>query len=122
MESTPRLRTDGLTLAYDRTEVVRQLSLAIPDGVITTLVGPNGCGKSTLLRGLARLMKARSGGVYLDGELIQRSSTRDVARRLGLLRSGDDDRRHHRGRPGSPGAVPAPVVLSTSDRFGPGRG
>jgi iron complex transport system ATP-binding protein len=85
--SGPRaqLRADRLSLAYDGEPVVHDLTVAIPDGRITALVGPNACGKSTLLRGLARLLKPRSGAVYLDGQEIHRYATRQVALRLGLL-------------------------------------
>ncbi len=79
------LRTERLTLAYDTTPIVSDLTLAIPDGRITALIGPNACGKSTLLRGLARLMRPRTGAVYLDGREIHRYPTREVALRLGLL-------------------------------------
>ncbi|QIS14079.1 ABC transporter ATP-binding protein [Nocardia arthritidis] len=79
------LRTDGLTLAYDGREVVRELNAALPDGGFTAIIGPNGCGKSTLLRGLARLLMPRRGAAYLDGQPIHRLPTRTVARRIGLL-------------------------------------
>ena len=56
MTTDHRLSTEDLTLAYDGTTVVHDLSLSLPPGRITTIVGANACGKSTLLRGLARLM------------------------------------------------------------------
>ena len=82
---TAALRTEQLTLAYDRHVVVRELGVAIPEGKITALVGPNGCGKSTLLRGLARLLKPRGGAVYLDGEAIATLPTKTVAKKVGVL-------------------------------------
>ncbi|MGL5853180.1 MAG: ABC transporter ATP-binding protein [Phycicoccus sp.] len=83
--SSDRLRADGLSLGYDDVEVVRDLSLSIPTGRITGVVGPNACGKSTVLRALARLLPVRGGRVVLDGEDIHRLPTREVARRLGML-------------------------------------
>lgn len=80
-----RLRAEGVRLAYDGRVVVEELSLAIPDGRITAIVGPNACGKSTLLRALSRLLRPQSGAVVLDGEQIHRLATKEVARRLGLL-------------------------------------
>jgi iron complex transport system ATP-binding protein len=74
-----------LRLAYDKREVVSGLSLAIPPGRITAIVGPNACGKSTLLRGLARLLAPRGGAVHLDGKSIHRLPTREVATRLAIL-------------------------------------
>ncbi len=79
------LAAQGLTLAYDKVEVSRDLSVTIPAGRITCIVGANACGKSTLLRGLARLLKPRAGTVLLDGESIHRMSTKNVATRLGIL-------------------------------------
>ena len=47
---TSRLRAEGLSLGYRDRTVVEHLDLAVPEGRITAIVGPNGCGKSTLLR------------------------------------------------------------------------
>ncbi len=80
-----RLHADGLTLAYDRRVVSRDLDLRIPDGSFTVIVGPNACGKSTLLRALARLLRPRGGDVVLDGRSIAAYPAKEVARRLGLL-------------------------------------
>jgi len=99
------LRAEGLTLAYDGAPVVHELSLAIPAGRVTALVGPNACGKSTLLRGLARLLRPRAGTVLLDGQAISRLSTKQVALRLGLL----------------PQAPIAPEGITVADLVGRGR-
>jgi iron complex transport system ATP-binding protein len=80
-----KLRTEKVTLAYGETAVVRELTIAVSEGKVTSVVGPNGCGKSTLLRSLARLMKPRGGAIYLDGDAISNLSTREVAKRLGIL-------------------------------------
>jgi iron complex transport system ATP-binding protein len=80
-----RLETRELTLAYDGAPVVEDLAIEIPDGKVTSIIGPNGCGKSTLLRALARLMRPRQGAAYLDGQAVHRWATKEVARRLGLL-------------------------------------
>ncbi len=80
-----RLAARAATLAYADRTIVEAIDVAIPDGKVTVIVGPNGCGKSTLLRALARLMAPRQGSVLLDGEDIRSLPTREVARRLGLL-------------------------------------
>lgn len=80
-----QLRGDGLRLAYDDRDVVADLTVDIPPGLITVIVGANACGKSTLLRGLARLLKPKAGAVHLDGDDIHRLPTKAVARRLGIL-------------------------------------
>ena len=79
------LRADDLTLSYDGTAVIEALSLDVPPGRITAIVGANACGKSTLLRGLSRLMKPSQGSVVLDGRDIHSIPTKDLARFVGLL-------------------------------------
>ena len=81
----PSLHTEHVSLAYDDRLVVEDLSVRIPEGRITVIVGANACGKSTLLRGLARLLKPRGGAVLLDGRDIHRLGTREVATRVGIL-------------------------------------
>ena len=80
-----RLGAEGVTVGYADRVVLDNLDVAIPTGVITTVIGPNGCGKSTLLRTLSRLLKPRQGTVLLDGHDIARLKTKDVAKRMGLL-------------------------------------
>ncbi len=84
-ERSSRLAADGVRLGYDGQVVVADLSMDVPDGKVTAIIGPNACGKSTLLRAMARLLRPHRGSVILDGEDIHRLATRDVARRLGLL-------------------------------------
>jgi len=80
-----RLQVLGATLAYDGRVVSRDLTVAIPDGSFTAIVGPNACGKSTLLRALARILTPKAGSVTLDGVPLDRIPAREVARAIGLL-------------------------------------
>lgn len=80
-----QLATRNLTLGYDRTNIINDIDLTIPQGKITALVGANGCGKSTLLRGLARLLKPTGGSVYLNSTDLFTLSTKAVAKKLGIL-------------------------------------
>lgn len=79
------LEARDVTLGYGRKAVLQGLSLAVLDGRVTAIIGPNACGKSTLLRALARLRRPDRGAVLLDGRAIGELPTREVARRLGLL-------------------------------------
>lgn len=53
--------------SYGPVEVLRDISLDIPQGQILCLIGPSGCGKSTLLRFLGGLEKPISGEVLQIG-------------------------------------------------------
>ncbi|CQJ54808.1 ABC transporter ATP-binding protein [Yersinia rohdei] len=83
--NSARLQAEALTLGYDGKIISENLTVAIPDGEFTVIVGPNACGKSTLLRALSRLLKPLAGQVILDGKNIASIDTRQVARQLGLL-------------------------------------
>jgi len=80
-----RLSADRATIGYDRRVISENLSVAIPDGSFTVIVGPNACGKSTLLRALSRLITPSAGQVVLDGRSIASYKAKEVARVLGLL-------------------------------------
>jgi iron complex transport system ATP-binding protein len=82
---TSRLGGSALTLAYDRRTISENLSVDVPDGSFTVIIGPNACGKSTLLRALSRMLRPSAGAVLLDGRDIHQQNARSVARTLGLL-------------------------------------
>lgn len=82
------LRTKNLTLGYGESTIIDTLNLKIPTGQITVFVGANGCGKSTLLRALARLLKAKSGHVFLGAEKVHDLSSKEVAKHLAILPQG----------------------------------
>ncbi|MFI0454042.1 ABC transporter ATP-binding protein [Actinomadura sp. 6N118] len=85
VDDAPPLAARDVAVGYGGRLVIEDLDVAIPPGVITTIIGRNGCGKSTLLRTLSRLLKPAKGTVVLDGADIVKLKTRDVAKKLGLL-------------------------------------
>ena len=62
-------------------EIIRDVSLTVPDGKLVVITGPNGGGKSTLARLIAGIEKPSSGRIYLDGEDITDMSVTDRAKR-----------------------------------------
>ncbi|MEL4072622.1 ABC transporter ATP-binding protein [Ochrobactrum sp. GPK 3] len=83
--SSDRLEALNIDVSYGDRQIIEDLSLRVPDGKFTVIVGPNACGKSTLLRTLARIIRPDKGSVILDGKQIERVPAREVARILGLL-------------------------------------
>ena len=80
-----RIETEKLTIAYDEQIIVDSLDLQLPKGQVTSIIGPNGCGKSTILKTIGRIIKKKSGMVYLDGEDIAKIPTKDIARKMAIL-------------------------------------
>ena len=79
------LQIRDLTVDYGAGPVLSGISLDIPRGAVTVLVGANGCGKSTLLKTIARQLKPSRGEVLLDGEDVGKWSRTQFARRVGFL-------------------------------------
>ncbi|MFF1381214.1 ABC transporter ATP-binding protein [Streptomyces sp. NPDC058308] len=82
---TARLTARDITLRYGDRVVSTRLSLDVPDGAFTAIVGPNGCGKSTLLRAFVRLLRPDSGYVELDGRQVGDYPAKALAKQLGFL-------------------------------------
>lgn len=76
----------GVTKRYGAATVVDRVSLTIPRGGVTALIGHNGAGKSTLLSIIGRLLAADAGAVRVDGMDVARAPGEALARRLSILR------------------------------------
>ena len=79
------LHAEAVTIGYDRATIAEDLTVGIPEGSFTAIIGPNGCGKSTLLRAFARVLKPSAGQILLDGKSIHAIPTKELARTIGLL-------------------------------------
>ena len=75
------LAVDRLTVAYGPVTALDDVSLAVPEGGITAVLGANGAGKSSLLRTINGLVRPKAGRVSLAGADITRLAVEDVVRR-----------------------------------------
>jgi manganese/zinc/iron transport system ATP- binding protein len=64
----PALSVSQLTVNYDKTPVLWDVSFEIPSGKLVGIIGPNGAGKSTLLKCLLEMTKPLSGSVEFFGQ------------------------------------------------------
>jgi len=65
VESPARLDVDQITVAYDGTPVLREVTFQVPHGARVAVVGPNGAGKSTLFKALVGLLPLRAGKILI---------------------------------------------------------
>ena len=59
-----------ITAGYGASTVLRDVSLAVPDGSVVALIGANGAGKTTLLRVASGLLQPTSGTLAIDGDPV----------------------------------------------------
>jgi phosphate transport system ATP-binding protein len=92
MECEPIIRIENLRVQHGSTQILKNVSLAIPKNRITVILGPSGCGKTTLLRCLNRLTDlypelSVDGRITIDGENVLQANG-DLTRlrqKMGLL-------------------------------------
>ncbi len=78
------LEIKDFSAGYPGNPVLEHISLSIPAGAVTVIVGPNGCGKSTLLKALAGILPA-SGSVSLEGQALLTLTGRERAKKVAFL-------------------------------------
>ena len=64
------LFVENVTTAYDRADVLHDVSLAVQPGTITCLLGSNGSGKTTLIRSILGLTPSRAGEIHFNGRRL----------------------------------------------------
>jgi iron complex transport system ATP-binding protein len=76
---------DKVSFKYNSTLILRNISLKIPQGRITGILGPNGSGKTTLLKILSGINKPSQGSVFLYNRLLETYSRKDLAKQIAFL-------------------------------------
>ena len=79
------IRFEHLYAGYDGSEVLKDVSLTIPSGGLTVLIGPNGCGKTTLLKVCAGILRPKSGSISVLGVNPGSISPRALAKSVSYL-------------------------------------
>lgn len=74
-----------LNFSYGTNHVVKDLSLRIKKGKITTLIGANGCGKSTLFNLMTKNLKPHSGEILLEGKSVSQIRLKDFAKQVAIV-------------------------------------
>lgn len=69
-------KIENLSFRYDKEQILEQLSLEIPAGKITGILGKSGCGKSTLLKLIMRFWEKDAGKILLSGTDVAEINTK----------------------------------------------
>jgi len=85
------IEVKDLVTYYGEREILNNISLSIPRGKTTVILGGSGCGKSTLLKHLIRLLKPTRGSILINGKDITRmdeEELNEVRKKMGVLFQG----------------------------------
>ncbi|MCK4723412.1 MAG: ABC transporter ATP-binding protein, partial [Dehalococcoidia bacterium] len=67
-----KARLDHVSFRFnDSQDILKEVSIEVPEGKVTVLLGPNGSGKTTLFKVLLNLITPQSGDIFLNGEHLQ---------------------------------------------------
>ena len=80
------LTVEHLHAGYGPIEVLKDISLAVNEGEIVTMIGANGAGKTTTLMTISGAVRARAGRIVFQGREIQNLPPHEIVR-LGLCQS-----------------------------------
>ena len=61
------LEVADVVAGYGETDILHGVSIAVDEGEIVTIIGPNGCGKSTLMKAVVGLVRVKAGAVTFRG-------------------------------------------------------
>lgn len=61
------LEVSDVIAGYGETDILHGVSIAVDEGEIVTIIGPNGCGKSTLMKAIVGLVRVKEGRVFFQG-------------------------------------------------------
>ena len=87
--NAPALTAEGLHTYYGRVYILHGVSLEVPEGKITALLGRNGAGKTTTLRSLMGLTPPREGRVTIfDNQTVHWPTYRIAALGVGVCARG----------------------------------
>lgn len=83
------ISVECITKKYSEHTVVDQVSIEIPEGKITSLIGANGAGKSTLLSIISRLLKQNNGNIMINDKNLESYKSRALAKQLSILKQSN---------------------------------
>ena len=74
-----------LDVGYAGTRILKDISLEIKEGKITTIIGVNGCGKSTLLKSIGGILPYAKGSIKIKGKDLEDYAKRELANVMSYL-------------------------------------
>jgi len=83
------VKIKSVSKVYNDKKVIKDVSLSIEKGTITSFIGPNGAGKSTLISMISRLIAQDGGEITIEGQDITKAKNGDLAKKISILKQSN---------------------------------
>lgn len=90
MHDSP-LQIENAGVRFENTQVLANITFAVPPGQILGIAGPNGSGKTTLMRTMFAAQPLSEGRIILNGQELKKLRPGQVARRLAVVSQFEHD-------------------------------
>lgn len=81
----PAIEVRHLSFAYGKNRILKNVSMKIHEGKITTIIGANGCGKSTLFSLMTKNLTPGKGKILLHGRNIRNLRLTELAKKIAIV-------------------------------------
>jgi len=84
-----KISVQNLSAYFGKTQVLKDITLDIPEKKVIAIIGPSGCGKSTFLRSINRMHEVArgtiTGKIIIDGEDVMKIDPVFLRRKIGMV-------------------------------------
>jgi len=84
------LDISSLSFNFGSKNILADIDLSIKDNGIVGIIGPNGSGKSTLLKCIYRVLKPKTGTIFIDGKNINDYQFKETAKKMAVVAQHND--------------------------------
>jgi len=84
------LDISSLSFNFGSKNILADINISIKDNGIVGIIGPNGSGKSTLLKCIYRVLKPKTGTIFIDGKNINDYQFKETAKKMAVVAQHND--------------------------------
>jgi len=84
------LKLDNIEFSYEKQKILHDINFHLEKNEFIGIIGPNGSGKSTLLKNISKLLDPDKGFIYLDSNLLNDYSYKDLAKKMAVVPQDTD--------------------------------